>query len=59
MEAVDGGRKITTMKLVTRGKVAGIDQAAFLKAAEAAKEGCPVSGAFKGNLKVELDAKLE
>ena len=59
MELVDGGRKITTMKLVTRGKVAGIDQAAFLKAAEAAKDGCPVSGVFKGNLKIELDAKLE
>ena len=59
VEPVEGGRKITTMKLVTRAKVAGIDQAAFLKAAEAAKEGCPVSGAFKGNLKIELDAKLE
>ena len=59
IEPVDGGRKITAMKLVTRGKVAGIDQAAFVKAAEGARDGCPVSGAFKGNLKIELDAKLE
>ena len=59
MDMVDGGRKITTMRLVTRAKVAGVDQAAFLKAAEAARDGCPVSGAFKGNVKVELDATLE
>jgi len=39
--------------------VAGIDQAGFQKAAEAAKQGCPVSQALKGNVKVELDAKLE
>jgi osmotically inducible protein OsmC len=54
-----GGPKITKMRLETRGVVAGIDQAAFLKAAEAAKEGCPVSGALKGNVAFELDARLE
>jgi organic hydroperoxide reductase OsmC/OhrA len=27
--------------------VPGIDQAAFQKAAEAAKDGCPISGALK------------
>jgi organic hydroperoxide reductase OsmC/OhrA len=35
-----------------------MDQAAFAKAAEAAKEGCPVSGALKGNVPFELDARL-
>jgi osmotically inducible protein OsmC len=59
LETVGGGPKVSTMKLVVRAKVPGIDQAAFLKAAETAKDGCPVSGAFKGNVKVELDAKLE
>ena len=53
------GPKITTMELVIRGKVPGIDQAAFQKAAEAAKDGCPVSGALKGNVQFKLDARLE
>lgn len=59
LETVGGGRKITRMRLETRGTVPGIDQAAFQKAAEAAKDGCPVSGALKGNVAVELDARLE
>jgi osmotically inducible protein OsmC len=58
MEMVGGGFRITTMKLMVRGRVAGLDQAAFGKAAEAAKEGCPVSTLFKGNVKMELDALL-
>lgn len=59
LETVGGGSKITKMRLETRGVVGGIDQAAFLKAAEAAKDGCPVSGALKGNVAFELDARLE
>lgn len=59
IEKVDGKSTVSTIKLVTRGKVAGIDQAAFAKAAEGTKEGCPVSRAFKGNVKIEVDAKLE
>jgi osmotically inducible protein OsmC len=59
VEKVDAGFKITRMRLQVRAKVPGIDQAAFAKAAEASKEGCPVSGALKGNVAVELDAKLE
>ena len=59
VEKVGDAFKITTMKLVVRGKVPGMDQAAFLAAAEAALKGCPVSGALKGNVAFELDAKLE
>ncbi len=59
IEKVGEGFKITRMRLETRGRVPGVDQAAFAQAAEAAKNGCPVSGAFKGNLQLELDAKLE
>jgi len=59
IEKVGDGFKITKMKLVVRGKVPGLDQAGFAAAAEAAKEGCPVSGALKGNVAFELDAKLE
>jgi osmotically inducible protein OsmC len=59
LEKVGVGFKITKMELVVTGKVEGIDQAGFVKAAEAAKVGCPVSGALKGNVEVKLDAKLE
>jgi osmotically inducible protein OsmC len=59
IEMIGGAPKITTMKLEVRGKVPGLDQAAFAKAAEGAKNGCPVSGALKGNVTFQLDAKLE
>ena len=49
---------ITRIDLDTTGQVPGIDQATFQKAAEGAKEGCPVSTALKGNVDIQLDAKL-
>lgn len=58
IEPAGEGFKITKMRLETRGEVPGVDQAAFAKAADAAKEGCPVSGALKGNVQFELDARL-
>lgn len=59
IDIVGGAAKITTMKLDVRGKVPGVDQAAFQKAAEEAKNGCPVSNALKNNVAFELVAKLE
>ena len=59
IDMVGGGPKITTMKLEVRGKVSGITPEAFAKAAEEAKNGCPVSGALKGNVTFVLEAKLE
>ncbi len=59
VEKVGEAFTITKMRLVVRGKVPGLDQAGFAKAAEDAKNGCPVSGALKGNVAFELDAKLE
>lgn len=53
------GAKITRMRLEVRGRVPGIDQAAFAEAANASKEGCPVSRALKGNVEFELEATLE
>jgi len=56
---VGDGFRIVSMRLDVRGKVPGIDQAAFRKAAEGAKDGCPVSQALKGNVPMELVATLE
>lgn len=53
------GEGITTMALEVSGIVPGIDAAAFEEAAQAAKEGCPVSGALKGNVEISLSATLE
>lgn len=46
MDKVDGGMKIVRIDLVTKAEVPGIDEATFLKTAEAAKTGCPVSQAL-------------
>lgn len=53
-----GGFKLTGIALTVRGEVTGIDAATFLKAAEDAKAGCPVSKALTG-VEITLDAALE
>ena len=50
---------IALIELVTVGRVPGIDQAAFLEQAEAAKEGCPVSRALAAVPEITLTATLE
>ncbi len=52
------GTGITQMKLDVTGTVPGIDEAAFVEAAEGARDNCPVSGALKGNVEILLDARL-
>lgn len=58
VEKVGDGFRITKMRLELRGEVPGLDQAGFQAAAEKAKDGCPVSQALKGNVQLELDARL-
>jgi osmotically inducible protein OsmC len=53
------GTGITKSALTVVGRVPGIDEAAFREAAEAAKDGCPVSGALKGNIELTLEARLQ
>ena len=59
IDMVNGTPTITRMELTVRGKVPGLDQAGFQKAAEEAKSGCPVSRALKGIPQITLDAKLD
>jgi lipoyl-dependent peroxiredoxin len=58
IETVDGAPKITRSVLEVRGKVDGLDEAAFTQAAESAKKNCPVSKAIQGNVEISMDAKL-
>lgn len=51
------GVGITGIKLTVRGSVEGIDNDTFVKAAEDAKETCPVSQALKAT-PITLDAAL-
>jgi lipoyl-dependent peroxiredoxin len=52
------GTGITKSVIDVRGTVPGLDEAGFRKAAEAAKENCPVSQALKGNVELEVSARL-
>ena len=53
------GEGITKIALTARGRGAGLDEAAFLKAAEAAKVGCPVSQALAAVPEITLDASFD
>ena len=52
-----GGFRLTGIKLTVRGEVEGLDDAQFVKLAEDAKVGCPVSKALTG-VDITLDAAL-
>jgi osmotically inducible protein OsmC len=53
------GTGITAIALTVAGRVPGIDEAAFREAADAAKDGCPVSKALAGVPEISVDARLE
>lgn len=58
-DKVGDGWKVTKSDLTVRGTVPGIDDAKFSELADNAKDGCPISGALKGNVALSVDAKLE
>ena len=57
LEQVEGGWKIAAVALTLKGKVPGMSKDEFMKLAEAAKAGCPVSKVL--NATITLDATLE
>ncbi|MGN0923365.1 OsmC family protein [Ectopseudomonas mendocina] len=57
LDKVDGGFEISTVHLSLRAKIPGADRAAFEKAVETAKTGCPVSKVL--NAAITLEAVLE
>ena len=58
-EKVEAGWRVVSSALAVRGTVPGIDAATFAQLAEAAKDGCPISQALKGNVALSVEATLE
>ena len=59
LRQVDGVPTITTIDLVTVGRVPGMDADKFAEHAATAKAGCPVSRALAGVSDITLTATLE
>jgi osmotically inducible protein OsmC len=56
-EKLDAGWTVTQIHLDVKGKVPNADQAAWEKATQGAKTGCPISKLL--NTKITMEAKLE
>ena len=57
-EKIEAGWRLTTMALSVTGSVPGVSAEDFAASAAAAKEGCPVSNALRGNVEITLEATL-
>lgn len=57
LDQVDGGFAVTSSHLQTTVKIPNANRAAFDKAVETAKSGCPISKLL--NAKITMEAKLE
>jgi osmotically inducible protein OsmC len=55
--SMDGGPTISEIRLVTKARVAGLDEAKFRALADDAKQNCPVSKALSA-VPISLDAQL-
>jgi osmotically inducible protein OsmC len=58
-DKLDAGWTVVSSHLTVRGRVPGADAEAFESAAQAAKDGCPISRALKGNVELSVQATLE
>ncbi len=58
LDKVEGGFGITAIHLTTEARIPGADEAAFRKAVDEAKKGCPISKLFANNTEITLDATL-
>jgi osmotically inducible protein OsmC len=59
LEEADGSYTITSSELEVVGRVSGIDQAAFERAAQEAEQTCPVSRALAGSVEIRTHSLLE
>ncbi len=58
-DKVGDGWKVVSSALQVLGRVPGSTPDAFRAAAEAARDGCPISQALAGNVELSVDATLE
>lgn len=58
-DKLDAGWRVVSSHLTVRGVVPGSSPEAFVAAAEAARDGCPISQALTGNVALSVDAALE
>jgi osmotically inducible protein OsmC len=58
-DKVGDGWSVTASELDVLGVVPGADEAGFDAAAQAAKDGCPISRALAGNVALSVTAALE
>jgi osmotically inducible protein OsmC len=54
-----GQEKVTSSVLNVRGRVPGLDEEGFKKAAEQGEQNCPVSNALRGNVDIQVNASLD
>jgi osmotically inducible protein OsmC len=58
-DKLESGWKVVSSALTVHGVVPGMSEADFVAAAEQARDGCPISGALKGNVELSVQATLE
>jgi osmotically inducible protein OsmC len=58
-DKLDAGWRVVSSALTVRGVVPGMSTADFIAAAEATKDGCPISVALMGNVALSVEATLE
>jgi len=58
-DKLEAGWRVVSSALTVVGAVPGMFAADFRAAAEAAKDGCPISRALTGNVALSVDARLE
>jgi len=59
LDKVGEGFGVTRIDLSVHGKVSGLDQSGFEDAARQAEQSCPISNALRGNVEINLEAKLD
>ena len=57
-DMVDGAPTVVSSELTVAGTVEGVSADEFAAAAEAAKDGCPISRAMAGNVALSVEASL-
>jgi lipoyl-dependent peroxiredoxin len=57
-EKADAGWRVASSTLTVEGRVPGMSAEDFTAAANAAKDGCPISKALQGNVELSVQASL-